>query len=294
MLSGRFCVFLLLTLPFGVVEALCAQIELPDAPMPEALIEAQVASGSQSSSPGQTAANHGDTTASEPLPAEPAACQSNVSVSGSPKMTCAPTVNPFQRFLNSSTPHPLTPRQKLYLAGKNVIDPFNLLTIVGSSAITVASNPDSAYGPGMHGFAKYTGVSFTQDLTGEFFGTFLIPSIAHQDPHFHRMPNASIQRRVAHAIYQVVWTQSDAGTPMFNYATVVGTLLDEGVSDLYVPNRKTGLSPDLARVGTSIATAPIGNLVTEFLPDLARRFNVHVVLVQRIIDRVATGTSEQN
>ena len=55
------------------------------------------------------------------------------------------------------------------------------------------------------------GVSYTQDITGEFFGTFLIPSIVHQDPHYHRMPDASMKRRIAHALYQVVWTQGDNG-----------------------------------------------------------------------------------
>jgi hypothetical protein len=36
-----------------------------------------------------------------------------------------------------------------------------------------------------------------------------------------------------------------------------------------------------------LATDPIGNLITEFVPDLARHVNVHVVFVQRVIDQVA-------
>ena len=41
---------------------------------------------------------------------------------------------------------------------------------------------------GLKGFAKYSGVSITEDMTGEFFGTFLVPSLMHQDPHYHREP----------------------------------------------------------------------------------------------------------
>ncbi len=282
----------LLTLSLGAAARACAQVELPDAPVPQSLVDGQSTGGGQAAKTGQPGSVSAVGKAEE-LPSGPPSCPANASVAGAPKMTCVPAFNPFERFLSSTAPHPLTPRQKLYLAGRNVIDPFNLLTIVGTSAISVASNPDSAYGPGMPGFGKYTGVAFTQDMTGEFFGTFLIPSLAHQDPHFHRMPNASLKMRVAHAIYQVVWTQGDTGKPMFNYATVFGTVLDEGVSDLYVPDRKTGLRPDFARVGTSIATAPIGNFITEFLPDLARHINVRVVLVQRIIDRVAAGTTQE-
>jgi hypothetical protein len=37
------------------------------------------------------------------------------------------------------------------LAGKDVIDPFNLLIIGGLSAISIAADADSSYGSGMKG-----------------------------------------------------------------------------------------------------------------------------------------------
>lgn len=195
--------------------------------------------------------------------------------------------DPFQRFLNSSGPHPMTPKQKAILAGKGIIDPFNLLTIGGISAVTIATDSHSAYGPGMPGWAKLSGVSLTQDMTGEFFGTFLIPSIAHQDPHYHRMPNASYTRRIIHCIYQPVWTQGDDGKGMFNYAIVVGGMFEEAIGDAYVPYRETGWAAASARYGIALATDPIGNFITEFVPDLARHVNIHVVFVQRVINQVA-------
>lgn len=181
----------------------------------------------------------------------------------------------------------MTPRQKAILAGKDVIDPFNLLTIGGISAVAVATDSHSAYGPGVDGWAKLSGVTLTQDMTNEFFGTFLIPAITHQDPHYHRLPNASYKRRILHCIYQVVWTQGDNGKGMFNYANVVGGIFEEAISDAYVPYRDTGWAAASARYGTALATDPIGNFITEFVPDLARRINFHAVLVQRIINRVA-------
>lgn len=202
-------------------------------------------------------------------------------------MSCAPARDPFQQMINRAEPHPLTPKQKAILAGKDVIDPFNFLTIAGVSAISVATDSHSAYGPGFEGWAKLSGVSITQDMTNEFFGTFLIPSIAHQDPHYHRLPNASYKRRIAHCIYQVVWTQGDNGKGMFNYANVVGGAFEEAISDAYVPYRNTGWSAATARYGTALATDPIDNFITEFVPDVARRINFHIVFVQRVINRVA-------
>jgi hypothetical protein len=182
---------------------------------------------------------------------------------------------------------PLTPKEKLRLAARNVIDPFNAITILGSSAISVGSDADSVYGPGMKGWGRSVGVSYTQDITGEFFSTFLIPSVMHQDPHYHRMPNATIPRRVLHAITQVAWTQGDNGEGMVNYADIVGAAIEDEVSNLYVPGRKTNLPASASRYGIVLATAPIDNFVSEFLPDVARHVHVQVVVIQRIINRVA-------
>jgi len=209
-------------------------------------------------------------------------------------ISCQPDIPIFNRFLDTATPLPLTARQKGLLAVKNVIDPGNLLTIGGLSAITIAADSHTADGPGFPGFAKNAGVSLSQDMTGEFFGTFLIPSLAHQDPHYHRMPNLSVRRRILHVIDAVVIAQSDQGVPMFNYATVVGTLCTNSLGNVYVPGRKHSFGASAARISTSLATDPIGNAITEFVPDLARHVNVQVVIVQRIINRVAIvegGTS---
>jgi len=198
-----------------------------------------------------------------------------------------PLINFYQRFVNGPEVKPLTPREKAWLAAKNLLDPFNAVTIMGNAAIEVGANSHSPYGPGFHGFAKVVGVSYSEDTTGEFFGTFLIPSIVHQDPHYHRMPNATIKRRIFHAVAQVFWTQGDNGKGMLNYANLLGIPIDAEIANLYVPGEKTNLPSTATRVVTSWAIAPTDNFVTEFLPDLAKRIHVRIVLVQEIINQVA-------
>ena len=216
--------------------------------------------------------------------------------SGTQPAACPPqqTTNWYMRFTNGPQVKPMTPSEKRWLAARNVVDPFNALTILGSSAIAVGSDSHSAYGPGMHGFGRAVGVSYTEDITAEFFSTFLIDSIVHQDPHYHRMPNAPIQRRIAHAIYSVLWTQGDNGKGMVNYSSVVGGAIEDEIGNLYVPGRETNLPASAERYGIGMATAPIDNFVTEFVPDVARRIHVRVVLIQRIINQVdKTGGSGQ-
>jgi hypothetical protein len=193
----------------------------------------------------------------------------------------------YRRFVAGPHDKPLTPRDKAWLAVRNLADPFNLITIGGDAAIAVAADSHSPYGPGMRGWGRNVGVSVTEDMTGEFFGTFLIPSIAHQDPHYYRMEKARIPRRIGHAVLQVVWTQGDSGKGMLNYANLVGFAADDGIANLYVPSRETDVNASFQRYGTALATAPIGNFVNEFLPDVARHIHVQIVVIQRIINQVA-------
>lgn len=193
----------------------------------------------------------------------------------------------FRRYLAENAYQIYTPETLARLAASDVFDPFNLLTIAGTSAYSVALDSHSPYGPGMMGWARYSGVAFTQDMTGEFFGTFLIPSLDGQNPHYFRKPNAPMIRRIAHCIYQPFWTVNDRGGGMVNYAVIAGTIADEAINTAYVPYQRVGWGPSAARIATAWGTDPIGNFITEFVPDVARHLNVKIVLVQRIINQVA-------
>jgi hypothetical protein len=106
------------------------------------------------------------------------------------------------------------------------------------------------------------------------------------------MPTRSIPRRVAHGMEQVVWTQRDNGRGMLNYGNIVGGAIEDEIGNLYVPGRQTNLPASAERYGIGLATAPIDNFITEFVPDVARHIHVRVVLIQRIVNHVAqTGGS---
>ena len=196
-------------------------------------------------------------------------------------------MNWYRRFVNGPQVKPLTPEEKGWLALRNLADPFNAITILGEAGIAVGSDAHSPYGPGVPGYGRNVGVSYTEDLTGEFFNTFLICSLAHQDPHYHRQPHASYFRRSLHAVTQVVWTQGDNERGMLNYANLVGFAIDDEIANLYVPGRETNSRASADRYAIGLASAPISNFITEFLPDVANHIHVQVVIVQRIINQVA-------
>lgn len=278
----------------GVSRCGAQDAAIPDAPQPQQAAPLKPAAPLQAVDPCElrnaaaTIAATGAVRADSIAEAEPDALTAPARIVG--VTLCVPhmpMINWYARFLNGPQVKALTPMQKAHLAARNLVDPFNILTITGEGAIDIALNSHSPEGPGMHGYANYVGVSFTQDMVGEFFGTFAIPSLTHQDPHYHRLPNASIRRRVIHCIAQIAWTEGDNGQGMPNYADLVGFAADEEVNNLYVPGLQTNASATASRYGLDLATAPIDNFITEFLPDIASHIHVRIVLVQRIIDQAA-------
>ena len=198
-------------------------------------------------------------------------------------------INWYDRFVTGPNVMRFSPEQKFRLAVTNIVNPFNLGTIVGEAGIEVAANSHSPYGPGVYGWAKLSGTNLTQDMTDQFFGTFLIPSITHTDPHYHRRPDFSIPHRVWHCIDQVVWQRDDNGGHTFNYSQIVAPVFDIGISNLYVPGLQTRFSADAERYVVGLATAPIDNFIIEFVPSIASRIHTHVVFVQRIVNQVAVN-----
>jgi hypothetical protein len=200
-----------------------------------------------------------------------------------------PLFNWYERFVTGPEVMRFSPAQKLRLALNNLINPFNLGTIVGEGGIAIAANSHTPYGPGLAGWGKLSGTNFTQDMTDQFFGTFLIPTITRTDPHYHRRSDLSIPRRVLHCVDQIFWQRDDSGGHNFNYSEIVAPIIDMSLANLYVPDQQTHLSADAARYGVDLATAPIDNFITEFVPSIASHIHTHVVFMQRIVNQVAVN-----
>jgi hypothetical protein len=197
----------------------------------------------------------------------------------------------LQLIVDSGNLRPLTPTDKGILAVRAVTDPFNLLTIVAFSGISVAADAHSDYGPGFPGWGRLIGYSLAEDIQGEFTGTFALPVIFHEDPRYHRVPNKPIKRRIEHALIHTIISQHDDGSLMPNYATLINYPLSAEISNLYVPGLPTNAPSTAKRIAIGYATDPVGPIVAEFLPDLAKRVHIHIVFAQQILNRIALGNN---
>ncbi len=201
-------------------------------------------------------------------------------------------VDPLQFIVETGYVTPLTVKQKGILATRDVTDPFNLMTIGFFSAISIAADAHTVYGPGFAGWGRESGYSLGEDIQSEFTGTFVIPSLTHEDPRYHRMPQASISRRIKHALIHTLVSQHDDGSLMPTYATLINYPLSAEISNLYVPNVGTNAVSTTRRILAGYATDPIGPLVAEFLPDFAKRVHIHVIFAQQILNHMAPGSGE--
>jgi hypothetical protein len=177
---------------------------------------------------------------------------------------------------------------KLRLAMRNFSDPLNLAGMAIDSAVSNAtSSSNSAFGTGWPGFGRRFGMSVADEGLNEFFSTFLISTLAHQDPHYHRDPGASRGRRIVYALSRVVVASSDSGKPMFNVAEFAGTTASSLVETTYHYERDEGPKAVSARIFVSIGSDAVWNLMNEFLPDIARRVNPRFIFLRRLAERAA-------
>lgn len=206
-----------------------------------------------------------------------------------PPPRCSELVEPYQRFLDTNVSIPLTWKQKGYLALHQTTDPGNLGTIAGISAITIATDSHSAYGPGLKGFGKLAGVSLLQSATGEFFGTFAVPSLTHQDPRYYRMPDAPFRKRLLYSISRSYISRSDSGKTIPNYGVLTTYPIVAELSNFYVPGIESDGASTAKRIATGLALDPVNNVINEFLPDVAKRVHIRIIFVQQILNKVAVS-----
>lgn len=182
---------------------------------------------------------------------------------------------------------PLGVSGKFRLAVANVSDPFSVMVTAIDSEFGNATGPGSPLPRGADGFGERFGVSFAGQASSEFFSTFLVSSLFHQDPHYHRDPDASIKTRIRHALSYVVVTRSDSGNRMFNVAEFLGTASSSLVEGSFHPEWKSGAGGSAQRIFVSIGSDAVWNLMTEFLPDVARHVNPRFILLRRLAEKAA-------
>jgi hypothetical protein len=164
---------------------------------------------------------------------------------------------------------PLTARQKWDLAWKETVDPFNIASAAMAAGFSQADNQTPKYGVGAKAYAERFGAAQADFATQNFFSAGVFATVLHQDPrYFRKGPDSGIVHRTIYSIAQLVIARQDSGKCAFNASNIFGIILGIAASNAYYPAASRTGTVMVGRLGTSMMGGAIGNLMSEFWPDL--------------------------
>jgi hypothetical protein len=179
----------------------------------------------------------------------------------------------YQTVLDTGHVTPLTKRQKWSLAIKETIDPFNIVNAVVGAAFSQRGNQTPKYGEGGVNFVRRFGAAYADFGTQNFFSAGVLATVLHQDPRYYRKgPGTGIAKRVVYSVSRLVICRQDSGSDTFNTSGIGGMLMGIAASNLYYPAASQRVSVMTERISTSLTGGILGNLMSEFWPDLQKKF----------------------
>jgi hypothetical protein len=174
---------------------------------------------------------------------------------------------------NEKHPAPLKPGEKFRLFYRTAVDPAQFVVIGLEAGISQASNSFPGYGQGASGYGKRYGAAFADQVSNNFFATFVYPVILKQDPRYFRMGEGPVKRRFFYALAQEFVGHKDGGRKTFNWPTTLGALTAGGISNAYYPEEDRGFGLTVSRAAVSMLYGSLSGLGNEFWPDISRKLH---------------------
>jgi len=167
----------------------------------------------------------------------------------------------------------LTPMQKWALAFRETVDPFNIATAAMTAGFAQRGNQTPKYGEGGAAYGKRFGAALADFGIQNVFSAGLLANVLHQDPRYYRKgPGTGVLKRAGYSVSRIVIVRQDSGKAAFNASGIGGTVMGIAASNLYYPAASRRGSVMLGRLNTSFTGGVIGNLMSEFWPDLEQKF----------------------
>jgi hypothetical protein len=168
---------------------------------------------------------------------------------------------------------PMTAREKWNLGWKESIDPFNIASAAFTAAFSQRGNQTPKYGEGWPAYGQRFGAAVADFGTQNFFSAGVFATVLHQDPrYFRKGPQSKIATRIAYSISRLLICRQDSGKSAFNASNILGMGLGITASNVYYPSASRSGSVMAGRIETSMFGGVMGNLMSEFWPDIQDKF----------------------
>jgi hypothetical protein len=171
----------------------------------------------------------------------------------------------------ATTEGPLSTGQKFKLFVDDSVSLSTLLGSAASAAIGQADDYPHGYGQGWDAYGKRFGASMARNASSNFFGTFLLASMLHQDPRFFPQRDPTFGGSVKYALTRVVITRNDDGNDAANWSGLLGPLMAEGLANAYWPEEDRTAGQTFRRYGVDLATTAGFNMLRNYWPVLFKK-----------------------
>jgi len=212
------------------------------------------------------------TQAATPSPCPPQPAPTVVAASGP-----APVyqVNPAPPQMSNEAGARLTSGQKFNVFVHSTYSPYTFVTSIFNAGMAQAAGDWYSYGGGMEGYGKRFGASLANTESGVFFGSFLYPTIFHQDPRYFAERHGTAMHRVAYAASRVLITKNDSGLTTFNSSHVLASFTASSLANSYYPREDRSFGDTMVRASGALLNDAITNVLREFWPDIRRKLVRH-------------------
>ena len=168
---------------------------------------------------------------------------------------------------------PLTAKQKWGLAMKESVDPFNIANAFLTAGFSQMGNQTPKYGEGGRAYGDRVAAAVMDSSTQNFFSAGLLATVLHQDPRYFRYNEGhGIVHRILYSVSRIAVARQDSGADTFNSSGIFGMMMGIGASNLYYPACSVRWPVMAGRLETSLFGSVTGNLMSEFWPDIQKRF----------------------
>jgi hypothetical protein len=141
-----------------------------------------------------------------------------------------------------------------------------------TAAFSQAGNQTPKYGEGGVAYAQRFAAAVADGATQDVFSAGVLANLLHQDPRYYRMgPQAGILKRAVYSVSRLAIARQDSGKAAFNASGLGGMALGIAASNLYYPSASVHGYVMAERLTTSLTGGVVGNLMSEFVPDLQQR-----------------------
>jgi Carboxypeptidase regulatory-like domain len=134
---------------------------------------------------------------------------------------------------------PLSPKQKLNLSYKMLIDPATFAAVGITAGIQQGRNSYRQFGQGSEGYGKRFGAAYGSAATNLLITSVLADSVLHQDPRYFYSGEGTKKQRAWYAIESAFRAKGDNGKWQPPYAGLLGAVAAAELSDLYYPGSRT-------------------------------------------------------